>query len=171
MNGPAKLSGQVRESLLLSVDFEDWHQLVRRAAGASDWDTAEDALRRQTAVLLDRLDSLGATATFFFLGVTARRYPELVGEIVARGHEPACHGFAHERVYRQTRAEFEQDVGAAAELIEALCGRRPVCYRAPAFSITRDTPWAFEVLAGLGFRFDSSLHDSPRIPDRIRGIP
>ena len=158
-------------SLLLSIDFEDWHQLVRRTAGQPDWDVAGAALERQTVAVLDLLDELGATATFFFLGVTARRYPALVREVVARGHEPACHGFAHERVYRQEQPDFAADVAAAATLIAQICGRRPISYRAPAFSINRDTTWALEVLAELGFRFDSSLYDSPRVPNRIAGIP
>ena len=124
-------------ALLLSIDFEDWHQLVHRTAGAPDWDARGPALERQTAAVLDLLDELGASATFFFLGMTVRRYPELAREIASRGHEPACHGFAHERVFRQSRDEFSQDVGTSAELIEETCGRRPVSYRAPAFSINR----------------------------------
>jgi polysaccharide deacetylase family protein (PEP-CTERM system associated) len=158
-------------SLLLSIDFEDWHQLVHRAAGAANWDTAGPALERQTAAVLDLLDELGAKATFFFLGLTVNRYPELGREIAARGHEPACHGWAHERVFRQTRDEFARDLEDAAALIDQTCGRRPVAYRAPAFSINRDTPWAYEVLAERGFRCDSSQYDSPRVPNRIGGIP
>lgn len=158
-------------TLLLSIDFEDWHQLVRRAAGAADWDARGPALERQTAAVLDLLDELGAKATFFFLGITVRRYPELVQEIARRGHEPACHGFAHERVYMQTREEFAADLARAAELVAETAGRRPVSYRAPAFSINRDTPWAYEVLAEHGFRFDSSQYDSPKVPNRIGGIP
>jgi peptidoglycan-N-acetylglucosamine deacetylase len=158
-------------TLLLSVDFEDWHQLVRRAAGAADWDAHGPALERQTAAVLELLDELGTRATFFFLGITVARYPELVQEIAHRGHEPACHGFAHERVYAQTRDQFAADVARAAELIETTAGRRPVSYRAPAFSINRDTPWAYDVLAEHGFRFDSSQYDSPKVPNRIGGIP
>ena len=157
--------------LLLSFDFEDWHQLVHRTAGVRDWDTRGPALERQTLRVLDLLDELEAKATFFFLGLTARRYPELVREIVARGHEPASHGSAHERVYDQTREAFGADVDASVELIGELCGRRPLAYRAPAFSINRSTPWAYEVLAERGFRFDSSQYDSPRVPDRLGGIP
>jgi polysaccharide deacetylase family protein (PEP-CTERM system associated) len=158
-------------TLLLSIDFEDWHQLVRRAAGAADWDTRGAALERQTRAVLDLLDELGATATFFFLGITVARYPELVQEIAARGHEPACHGFAHERVFKQTRDEFSADLEQAAALIEETAGRRPVSYRAPAFSINRETPWAYDALAAHGFRFDSSQYDSPKVPNRIGGIP
>ena len=158
-------------ALLLSIDFEDWHQLVHRTAGAPDWDAPGPALERQTEAVLDLLDELGAKATFFLLGITVRRYPELAREIVSRGHEPACHGFAHERVFHQTREEFSDDVERAAALIEETCGRRPLSYRAPAFSINRDTPWAYESLADLGFRYDSSQYDSPKVPNRIGGIP
>jgi polysaccharide deacetylase family protein (PEP-CTERM system associated) len=158
-------------ALLLSFDFEDWHQLVHRALGIDDWDRRGPALERQTLAVLDLLDELGAKATFFLLGITARRYPDLVAQIVARGHEPASHGFEHERVHRQTRDEFRRDLERSVELIEQQTGRRPVAYRAPAFSINRDTPWAYAVLAELGFRYDSSQYDSPKIPNRIREIP
>ncbi len=159
------------QSLLLSFDFEDWHQLVHRMLGLADWDVRGEALERQTGATLDLLDEVGAKATFFLLGITARRYPDLVREIAARGHEPACHGFEHERVHRQTRDEFRRDVESSAALIEQTTGRRPVAYRAPAFSINRETPWAYDVLAELGFRYDSSQYDSPKIPNRIGAIP
>jgi peptidoglycan-N-acetylglucosamine deacetylase len=161
----------VRPALLLSFDFEDWHQLVHRMLGLDDWDVRGDALERQTSALLELLDEIDAKATFFLLGITARRYPDLVAEIVARGHEPASHGFGHERVHSQTRDEFRRDVADSVEVIEQLAGRPPLVYRAPAFSINRRTPWAYGELADLGFRYDSSLYDSPKVPDRIRGIP
>src|SRR5829696_1211438 len=126
--------------LLLSIDFEDWHQLVHRRLGRSDWDRRGAALERQTDVVLTLLDDLGVKATFFVLGMTADRYPDVVREVAARGHEIAS-------------------------------GVRPVGYRAPAFSITRDTPWAYDVLGDLRFEYDSSQYDSPRVPNRISPIP
>ena len=160
-----------RPPLLLSIDFEDWHQLVHRRLGLPDWDRPHAALERQTALLLDLLDDLEARATFFLLGMGTLHHRELVQEIVRRGHEPACHGFAHARVYQQTKDEFRADVERALEAIADAAGRRPVAYRAPAFSINRRTPWAYEVLAGAGLRYDSSQYDSPRIRERIGGIP
>jgi polysaccharide deacetylase family protein (PEP-CTERM system associated) len=157
--------------LLLSFDFEDWHQLVHRGLGRADWDQRGHALERQTAAIFELLDELGAKATFFVLGMTAERYPDLVRAIAAKGHEVACHGFAHRRVPTQTQDELRADVERCAELLEELSGKRPVGYRAPAFSITRDTTWAYDVLADLGFRYDSSQYDSPRIPRRIRPVP
>jgi polysaccharide deacetylase family protein (PEP-CTERM system associated) len=157
--------------LLLSIDFEDWHQLVHRRLGLADWDRAHAALERQTSHLLDLLDELGATATFFLLGMSVVQHRELVAEIVRRGHEPASHGYAHARVYEQTPDEFRADLERGVEVIADVAGRRPLAYRAPAFSINRRTPWAYDILREAGFRYDSSQYDSPRVPDRIGDIP
>ena len=155
-----------RPTLLLSVDFEDWHQLVRRRVGASNWREPGPALPRATETLLDLFDELQARATFFVLGMAARAHPDLLGAIVARGHEIGCHGDAHLPVHTQTPDEFAADLRAAKASIEQLTGRTPAGYRAPAFSITRAAGWAYEVLAQEGFAYDASQHDSPAIRDR-----
>lgn len=157
--------------LLLSIDFEDWHQLVHRRLGLADWDQPHAALERQTAHLLDLLDELGAKATFFLLGMTVAQHRELVAEIVRRGHDPASHGYAHTRVYDQTAEQFRDDLERALEITTDATGQRPLAYRAPAFSINRRTPWAYDVLLEAGFRYDSSQYDSPRVPDRLGDIP
>ena len=155
-------------TLILTIDLEDWHQLAARRIGLPDWDRRSSGLVRQCATLLERLQQMGARATFFVLGCSARRYPELVREIAGCGHEIASHGYAHRRVYDQTPRELAADLAASIELIGELTGSAPRGYRAPAFSITRRSAWAFELIADHGFRYDSSVHDSPRVPDRIR---
>jgi polysaccharide deacetylase family protein (PEP-CTERM system associated) len=165
---PVHGDAATRPSLILSVDFEDWNQLVRRRVGYAGWDVRSGALIRQTETLLGTLDEIGARATFFVLGITARRYPELVRELAARGHELACHGFEHRRVYDGRAEDLRGDLARSLELLAELTGTRPIGYRAPAFSINRVTPWAYEVLADLGFAYDSSQYDSPRISRRIR---
>ena len=157
--------------MLLSIDFEDWHQLVHRRLGRADWDRPCPEFPHHAHAVLDLLDELGARATFFLLGMTVANYPALVAEVVARGHEPASHGYAHERVHAQTREQFEADVARSIDTIEDATGRRPTVYRAPAFSITRGTLWAYDVLAELGLTIDSSQYDSPRVPDRLGAIP
>ena len=124
-------------TFVLTFDFEDWHQLVHRGLGRADWDERGHALERQTATILDLLDELGAKATFFVLGMTAERYPDLVQGIAAKGHELACHGYSHRRVPTQSRDEFHADVERSAGLLEELTGKRPLGYRAPAFSQSR----------------------------------
>jgi polysaccharide deacetylase family protein (PEP-CTERM system associated) len=163
---PSELEG-IGRPLLLSVDFEDWHQLVRRRVGAREWEGTGPALRRQTEALLGLLDELRVRATFFILGMAARAYPDLIGDLVSGGHEIGCHGDAHRPVHSQTPQEFAADLQAARATIEALTGQVPRGYRAPAFSITRDSPWAYEVLIDQGFEYDASQHDSPRIRRRV----
>jgi len=154
------------DTRLLSVDFEDWHQLVRRRLGLDRWEQPGPALGRQTDQLLALLEQLGLRSTFFLLGMAARSHPELVRRIAAAGHEIGCHGDAHRLVSSQTRDEFAGDIRASRSTIEQLTGSRPIGYRAPAFSITRDTPWAHEVLREEGFAYDASEHESPLLRDR-----
>jgi polysaccharide deacetylase family protein (PEP-CTERM system associated) len=155
-----------RPALLLSIDFEDWHQLVRRRVGVSSWEAPGPALERQTDALLTLLDQLGVRATFFVLGMAARAHPHLLPRIVAGGHEIGCHGDAHRPVHTQTPEEFASDLRAAKATIADLTGGlTPIGYRAPAFSITREAGWAYEVLVAEGFAYDASQHDSPAIRD------
>jgi peptidoglycan/xylan/chitin deacetylase (PgdA/CDA1 family) len=142
-----------RPTLLLSVDFEDWHQLVRRRVGARNWVEPGPALPRQTDALLGLLDELGVKATFFVLGMAARAHPQLVTKVAEAGHEIGCHGDAHVPVYSQTPEAFAADLEAARATIEQLTGLEPLGYRAPAFSITN---WAYDVLANQGFAYDAS---------------
>jgi polysaccharide deacetylase family protein (PEP-CTERM system associated) len=155
-----------RPALLLSVDFEDWHQLVRRRIGASNWSEPGPALRRQTDALLRLLDEIGARATFFILGMAARAHPELVEAVLERGHEIGSHGDQHQPVHLQTPDEFAADLNSSRETITRLTGCEPVGYRAPAFSITRDSGWAYDVLIEQGFAYDASQHDTPRLRNR-----
>jgi peptidoglycan/xylan/chitin deacetylase (PgdA/CDA1 family) len=48
-----------------------------------------------TLPVLDRLDDLGVAATFFCLGSMAVKYPDIVREIDARGHDIGVHGYDH----------------------------------------------------------------------------
>jgi polysaccharide deacetylase family protein (PEP-CTERM system associated) len=155
-------------TLLLSVDFEDWHQLVRRRVGVRGWDQAGPGLERQTDVLLELFDELGVRATFFILGLAARAHPHLVKRIAEHGHEIGCHGDGHVPVHQQTPKEFAADLRQARTTICELTDRAPTGYRAPAFSITQDSQWAYGVLAQEGFVYDSSQHDSPRVRGRVR---
>ena len=160
-----------RKTFLLTFDFEDWHQLVYHQIGRADWRTGDDAFGRHVSTLLDLLDELGVQATFFVAGVTAERHPEALADVVASGHEVGCHGYDHVRVFEQAPSEFRRDLVRCMDIVERICGVTPVGYRAPWCSITRDSQWAHDVLRDLGFRYDSSVFDSPRVPNRIRPIP
>ncbi len=164
---------------ILSIDVEDYFH-VEAFAGVvkrSDWDSYSCRVETNTLRLLDILDQHNAQATFFILGWVAERYPRLVQEIVRRGHEPACHSYWHRLIYSLDPEEFRRDTARAKDVIEQ-AGATPVYgYRAPSYSITLQSLWALDILAEMGFTYDSSIfpirHDvygiagAPRFPFRI----
>ena len=127
---------------LLCVDLEEW----------STESCADDAL-----FLLDLFARTRARATFFVLGLVARREPHLVRRIAAAGHEIASHGWDHEQVFLKTPARFRAEMARAHGTLSDLVGRPIAGYRAPHFSIGPSTWWALDALADLGFAYDSSV--------------
>jgi polysaccharide deacetylase family protein (PEP-CTERM system associated) len=111
-------------------------------------------------------------ATFFCLGWIAERYPDLIREIHQQGHEIACHGYAHKLIYNQSMEEFTEDIRKAKAILEDIIGEEVIGYRAPSYSITKQSEWAFEVLMEEGFEYDSSIfpihHDRYGIPGAPR---
>ncbi len=138
-----------------TVDVEDWYHGIPIAEARKA--TAERRLERGLERLLDLLAAHDVRATFFVLGPVVREHPALVRQIVAGGHELGCHGWSHEFVYAMTPDRFADETARAAAAISELCGVAVRAYRAAYFSITRQSMWALEVLAGLGFRYDSSI--------------
>ena len=152
---------------ILTIDFEDWNQIAyRRATGTLPPPT--DNLVRQADRLLSQLERHNTHATFFVLGLTAEQHPALVRRVVAAGHEIACHGYAHLLVHALSPQQFHEDTKRAKDVVEQISGCAVRGYRAAEFSVREDSLWALEVLAELGFDYDSSI-----VPARQRryGIP
>jgi polysaccharide deacetylase family protein (PEP-CTERM system associated) len=147
-----------------TVDVEEWFHIVE-AAGAparGEWDRAESRVERGTDRLLGILERAGVKATFFVLGWIAERHPDLLRRVAAAGHELASHGLAHDLIYEMTPERFREETKRAKALVEDVAGAAVVGYRAASFSITPAVPWAFDVLAELGFSYDSSIFPAPR---------
>ncbi len=159
---------------VLSVDVEDYFQVEAFAdrVDRGQWDQYPSRVEANTRTILDLFDECKVKGTFFILGWVAERYPGLISEIVRRGHEPACHSYWHRRVCTLSRQEFREDTRRAKDAIEAAAGAPVFGYRAPSFSVTRNSFWALDVLAELGFHYDSSIfpirHDVYGIPDAPR---
>ena len=107
--------------------------------------------------ILDLLDRHGVPSTFFVPGFTAERYPGVVRDIVAAGHEVAHHGYLHETLEGVDRATEMGYLVMGLEALERVAGVRPVGYRAPMWEPTWSTPG---LLAEHGFLYDSSLMDA-----------
>lgn len=152
---------------VLTIDFEDWNQIAyRRATGVLPPRT--ENLLRQTDRLLSLLEQHKTQATFFVLGLTAEQHPNLVRRVAEAGHEIASHGYAHLLVQQLSRKQFLEDTQRGKDVVEQISGCEVRGYRAAEFSICADSLWALEVLADLGFEYDSSI-----VPARQRryGIP
>ncbi len=143
----------------LTIDVEEHFQVhnMERVISRDDWHRHSSRVEANVRRVLKLLSEHGTRATFFVLGWVAERHPELLGEIREGGHEIASHGYWHELIYRQTPAQLSADVGRSLDAIERACGVRPEGYRAPCFSITKDSLWALDVLLEQGIRFDSSI--------------
>lgn len=158
----------------LTIDVEDYFQVSAFAdkIKRSDWETLPCRVERNVDLILGLLDEAGAKATFFVLGWIAERYPDVVRHIAAQGHEVASHGYGHRRVTEQNPDEFFADISRAKHILESITGQQVSGYRAPSFSISKSTLWAFDRIRNAGYLYSSSVypvrHDHYGIPDAPR---
>lgn len=168
----------MRSPFLFSLDLED----VR--AQVPDGHRYRPRVAAMTDLYLDFLRRHEATGTFFVVGEVARAQPELIRRIAGEGHEIACHSDRHIAIDRQDPCGFREDVTRNLEALAAAGATNIRGYRAPCFSLTRKTRWAYAILSDLGFDYSSSvlparnpLHGwpefgtSPRLMDNIVELP
>jgi polysaccharide deacetylase family protein (PEP-CTERM system associated) len=144
----------------LTIDVEEHFQVhaFETVIDRADWDRYPCRVGDNTRRILRLLAEYGVRATFFVLGWVADRHPDLVQEIAAAGHEIGTHGYWHELIYRQTADEFAADLHLSLQAIErASQGVQLAGYRAPAFSVTRQSLWALDILREHGIKYDSSI--------------
>lgn len=154
----------------MTVDVEDYFHVAafNKVIDPTSWDTWPCRVEANTHKLLQLFDDKNIKITFFILGWVAERYPELVKTIRAQGHEIASHGYSHQLIYKQDQQVFREETAKSKQILEDL-GQAPVTgYRAASYSITRNSLWALDILAELGFTWDSSIfptrHDNYGIP-------
>ena len=141
---------------LLTFDIEEWFH-CDFISGMKNWSNYEVRIYENTDFILKTLSKYNRKATFFILGWVADKHPDIVKKIYAEGHEIGCHSMKHELVHRFNPQQFKEDTQNALNVIEQVIGEKVIMYRAPAFSITKDTPWAFEILNELGITHDASV--------------
>ncbi|MBD3170736.1 MAG: DUF3473 domain-containing protein [candidate division Zixibacteria bacterium] len=149
---------------IFSIDVEEWFHIMEHPAvpGIERWDSLQPTLEKSFNMLLDLCGKHDTAGTCFFLGWAARKYPHLVKEAGRRGFEVASHGNNHRAIYKQTPGEFFEDISSAKKFLEDLTGKTVYGYRAPGFSITNRTEWAFEKIVEAGFTYDSSVFPASR---------
>jgi polysaccharide deacetylase family protein (PEP-CTERM system associated) len=152
----------------LTVDLEDWYHIcgVEELADPSEWHTYESRIIRNSGRVLKLLQAYDAKATFFVLGYIASKEPGLIKEIHDAGHEIASHGFFHRRIFELSGQEFEDDVARSVDVIASITNERVIGFRAPEWSIRKETPWALGTLRKLGILYDSSMVPLTRMGNR-----
>lgn len=154
-----------------TVDVEDYFHVTAFSAAVDvgSWTGRESRVERNTHVILEMLSQRNVRGTFFILGWVAERYPNLVREIAAGGHEIASHGMSHQLIYRQGSERFREETRRSKKTIEDLAQQPVIGYRAATYSITKRSLWALDILVEEGFCYDSSIfpihHDRYGIPN------
>lgn len=153
------LEGSLDRRHILTVAIEDYFQgaTFNRLIPRSRWHRFESRLERNTTTTLDLLDEYDVKATFFALGWVADAVPELIREVIARGHDVASKGYFHRSIREFTREEFREDCARAREALERASGRQIDGYRVAQRWLRPEDLWALDVLAEEGYKFDSSI--------------
>ncbi len=158
----------------MTVDVEDYFQVsaFEKIIDRKQWDSIACRVEDNTRKILALFKRHNVKATFFTLGWVAERYPQLVKDIVADGHELACHGQNHIRVTEQTPEQFRADIIQSKKLLEEISGVVVNGYRAASYSIGASNLWALDILEEEGFLYSSSIypvkHDLYGMPDAPR---
>jgi len=134
--------------------------------GSEVWLTIDDGPTEDTIAILDLLDARGAKATFFVKGVLAEAHPELMREIVRRGHSVANHSRTHPagRFWCLSPSQLAAEIDG--------CPVTGPWFRAP---VGMKNPFVHPLLAKRGLRligwtvrgFDSVSADVDRVTGRI----
>lgn len=157
----------------VTVDVEEYFQ-IEAAYGRverADWPRWPSRVEAGVNTLLELFERVGCRATFFFLGYVARHHRGLARRCASAGHEIACHGFMHDRLHRLGPDTFRDDLRDSKRLIEDQVGRAILGYRAPTWSLTRQTAWAVDVIREVGFEYDASIFPARHPHYGVPGAP
>jgi polysaccharide deacetylase family protein (PEP-CTERM system associated) len=165
----------IRKPLCLTIDVEDWFHILESPAVPSieHWSRLESRIERNLEKLLNLLDPFSVKCTLFWLGWLAERHKGLVRRCQAAGHEIACHGYAHVLAHKVGEQAFRKDISRSKAILEDIIGEPVRGFRAPGFSITNDSAWAFDVIKETGYQYDASVfpahHAHGGMPNAILG--
>ncbi|MCC5922412.1 MAG: polysaccharide deacetylase family protein [Crocinitomicaceae bacterium] len=149
---------------ILTFDIEDWFHILDNpdTKGIAEWSKFESRLAQNMDTIFKILDDHQQKATFFVVGWIAEKHPDQVKRIIENGHEIGSHTHLHQLVYEQSPADFGQDLQKSIGILGDIAGNKIKYFRAPGFSITSNTPWAFEALLKNGIEIDSSVFPASR---------
>jgi len=122
---------------------------------------------------LDLLDRHGAKASFFCIGERAQAHPDIVGDIVRRGHSVENHSQRHSTAFAwYGPGRLQREIEAAQRALSGITGSPPRFFRAP-FGMR--SPLLEPALARCGLRlaswtrrgYDTVRRDPARVLARL----
>ena len=144
------------------------------ADGDDVWLTIDDGPLDDTPELLDLFDARSVKTTFFVKGVNAERRPEMIREILRRGHTVANHSYSHPSgtFWCLPPAKIARQIEQCNEVLIGITGAPPSLFRAP---VGTKNPAVHPVLRRLGLTlvgwsaraFDTKTNDPEVVLKRI----
>ncbi len=128
-----------------------------------------------TASILDTLDQYGIQATFFLVGTSVEKYPDMVREIYSRGHKIGCHSYSHvyKDIYRNAESMLAE-IRKWEEAVEGVLGFVPEerLFRFPGGSTMCGGSDIPEAVAAEGYRaFDwNALDNDSLLPSKPKDV-
>jgi polysaccharide deacetylase family protein (PEP-CTERM system associated) len=149
---------------ILTFDIEEWFHILDNDSTktANEWCRYESRIHSNMERILTVLDTAGVKATFFCLGWIVEKYPNVIKSIIDKGYEVGSHTDMHQLIYEQKPEVFLSDVDRSIKILEDISGKKVRCFRAPGFSVRKDSRWIFDILVKLGISIDSSIFPTPR---------
>ena len=84
-----------------------------------------------TPQILRILKKYHVKATFFVMGWAAKKYPNLIQDILAGGNAVANHSWSHPKLTQISQKQLYQEVVRSRNAIAKAAGKAPVCLRPP----------------------------------------
>jgi polysaccharide deacetylase family protein (PEP-CTERM system associated) len=149
---------------ILTFDIEDWFHISFDEGfnDISKINSFESRIENNMNRILELLKDKNQKGTFFCLGWVAERFPNVIKQIDAAGHEIGSHTNMHHLVTQHTKASFDEDLKKSIDLLSSITNKKVKYFRAPAFSIGHKNKWAFEVLHDNKIEIDCSIFPSNR---------
>ncbi len=149
---------------ILTFDLEEWFHILEHEStrDSSRWMSFESRIHRNTERILTLLLETHQQATFFCLGWVAENYPEVVRTIHSMGFDVASHSHEHRVAAHLGHDEFRRDLLRSMAVLEDATGRKVRAFRAPGFSMTRESTALFDIMAEAGIDVDCSIFPAAR---------
>ena len=151
-----------KKVLYFSIDLED-HRKIK--------DPNSSRYKMNTDRILDWLDENAIKATVFTVGSLAKESPNLIRKIADKKHDIAFHSYDHTPLLMDNPKNFREKSYIGKSLLEDLSGTAITGFRAPNFSLTKNSIWALNILKELGFLYSSSTIPSWSGKYSFPGIP